>query len=262
MAMGNDYNAASHSGDTRHKETMTWTKRTFWAVFAYTFVTSIIAVLSFCTVRAVRDQVDVMLADLRPWVGQPKIYSNPDGQQTRFILVFTNSGKTPTDGLYIDAKITGPNGGPDADKFCAKGVEQSVKNSAGFTRFSLVPGSPFVVKETPAAHGPLVAPTTVDGLRHIVGCVVYCWQRDPDALYQTEFVAPLAADSKTFDSPLSVVYTINPTRIPVACPTRHEAIRSGQPSISGSSPPRRPLRGWGVGGTFGTGARQNPSSIA
>jgi hypothetical protein len=162
-------------------------------------------------VETMQKQLNAMNSGERAWIGKPQIVKIVSGDEIAFKVVFKNSGKSPTNGLYAGARIVdSPDPRPpvwkvEAEKFCEKGKQEFKNDPDWFHTFSITPNDDAVLNDdqidgfleiTPAVReykGP-----------HLAGCVVYRSAFDPE-LHQTIFVAPLKRESG-FD--VDAVYTV------------------------------------------------------
>jgi hypothetical protein len=166
-----------------------------------------------------RQQLGVMQAEQRPWVGAPQIHFEKHGDAVDGELRFTNSGKMPTTGLYIYAKLVSEaHWNTTAEYGCAEGTKHFYNSRGkGFQNYTVVPGQDFLLQEGAGftlrnlSIESLVKfglPYTGElGVPYISGCTTY---RSPfdNVPHHTRFYAPLLIENGSVSAPY--VYAINP----------------------------------------------------
>ncbi len=128
----------------------------------------------------------------------------------QFTFTFTNVGKTPTAGLFIGANIVDGDGAviDNGRLQCERGKEVATTHPDYFSKFSIIPGGAFVIREAGYYRDNIRSvaatwyPFKLKAMRapQIVGCVVYR-SRFSQEFFQTEFFARLTVpgDKITID---------------------------------------------------------------
>jgi hypothetical protein len=128
----------------------------------------------------------------RPWIAAPSVIIGRDGAGLSFTLVFKNVGRSPTNGLYIDAKIVSwQEASDEAARQCSVGIVKA--EDPFFRKPTSVPGSDFLIRNTPSDPG--LGDVSIDALRkiggpHIAGCVLYGSPFD-SKLHHSIFLIPI-----------------------------------------------------------------------
>lgn len=148
------------------------------AIFVATAVAAVVGIAQWSALRstdgAIHGQMNLMAADQRPWLSAPKISAGKNGSLE---FIFRNVGKTPTRGLFVDAKFVSH----DADwrleiaRICSAGKDSAAKNEAIFRLYSISPGEDFVFSDMPSGSFTKDNRALFDDAKEklIVGCVVY-----------------------------------------------------------------------------------------
>ncbi|WP_131196186.1 hypothetical protein [Lichenihabitans psoromatis] len=187
--------------DTCHKKY----ERVIWTVnLALTIIIVTSAVLGAIyakkTFNETKDQVRLAkktyFADQRPWIVLSSINPSSDNGKFSFTLVFKNSGKTPSIGLYIGAKtVPSAQWKAAADTFCEEGKKRASRPESqdDYLLLASIPQSNFEVSDNGDIH---VSFDEADGISdpHIAGCIVYGDRIEgekKDAPHETKFVARL-----------------------------------------------------------------------
>ena len=202
-------------------------QKTLCALWAAAGLTLLLAGLAACQLREMRRAYEPLKeaataaansaasarADQRAWIGAPEINmvdSKIDLATVDIVLIFKNLGRTPTNGLHIDADIIPAAAWRDGvTTLCEKGSASVRNNPPSFYEFSSVPGGAFPITRVPSKDFTGIRRASLKAIEypHIVGCVIYGQHAEPTR-HKTGFVASI----RVIDDDITVtnVYAIEP----------------------------------------------------
>lgn len=140
------------------------------------------------TLKAIEGQLDTMRLDQRAWIGGPDA-SYKDGIAT---FVFTNTGKTPTTGLYINGDLADKRNWFTVLKEKCAEADRHTRTDDGFKNYSITPGGKHVLHDI-YPDEPFSKPEIVSRLRDgdfIIGCVIYSIPFDVER-HRTGYAVPI-----------------------------------------------------------------------
>ena len=170
--------------------------RNFTEILMLASIFSLLASVQSC--RFIGNQASIMQTDDRPWIGVPKITwdSFDRKHKPRFNFIWTNVGKSPTEGTSKDWGIVRDTDWKQAvNDIC--GCRKRAGLSSYDRSFSIIPTDRFIYTESALS-------SLVPDKPHIAGCMSYAWGGD---LKQTGFVAPLKRQDNGSLTPADI-YTI------------------------------------------------------
>lgn len=146
--------------------------------FVNVFATVALAFLTYSVVQVTKEQSQTAKTDQRPWIGAPKIMPNClDGcSKYKINFTFTNSGKTPTNGLDLSADVVfDSNLQPWFESAVLECNRRSDALGAGFYNFNLFPKDDFEQSAMPGFNFDEVPISSFagHGKAYIIGCVLY-----------------------------------------------------------------------------------------
>ena len=208
-------------GDEGHKRKEEW----YWLVSAILLLVS--GAGATAAAMFTLGQLNQTRKDQRAWIPSPQIHAEmvADGSYN-FKLRFSNVGRTPTQGLYISARIvSGSNDWAQKQRNTCDAEKSSAAQNVGFEAYAIIPGEPFFLngcrKHQPgksllrecAFDKPDYLGIKVSYLQSIIdaqiaGCISYKSRDDDGETHETMFYAPIEFDKETVSVPFT--YSLGP----------------------------------------------------